>query len=257
MYTREAFRILLGNLSGERLVDHDHYKVNGLCKAVMELLDPLRVNFRLHFFKEADLREGKEWLVVKIETSAQSALPFDTAGVVNDEAELTRECGAALNLMQSTLSVLRQLELAIRMTPHRFMEIYLSKEKTTKNGLVLARYTEPQNPQVLVRSPEGHDSFALSPYGGVYQTLPDPERWYFKVQGVRRQSAHIRRTTGPEASEKAYGKEIPLFWGRCADRAALAHKYFSAMEEARTLTASIRPTLNAAGILKRLEWCSD
>lgn len=257
MLAREAFRILIGTLSGDRNVDSDHHKVNSLSRAVRNLLDPLRANSRLHFFKSADELESKEWLIVKIEISPQAPLPFYAHGALNEQEESTRECGAALDLMQSALSALREPELASRMTPHRFWEIYKSQEKTIKSGLILAKSTEAENPQVLLRSPEGRDSFALFPSGSVYQTLPDPERWHFKVHGVRRHSAYIRRTDGAEHSAKPYGKELPLFWGRCTSRAVLAQRFFAAREGGTTLSALIRPTLNGQGLLKRLEWCDD
>ena len=255
MLAREAFRILIGSLSGDRDVYSDHHKVNSLCKAVMNLLDPLRIHSRLHFFKAVDERGEKEWLIIKIETSSQVALPFNTPSALSEQEELTRECGVALDLMQSALSALRELELASRMTPHRFWEIYKSQEKTIKSGLILAKLTEAENPQVLLRSPEGRDSFALFPSGSVYQTKPGAERWHFKVHGVRRHYAYIRRTDGAAPSAKPYGKELPLFWGGCANRSDLANQYFSAMEGGTTMTALIRPTLNGQGVLKRLEWC--
>ena len=247
MSTLEAFRISLGSLKGERLLEHSQKKTSGLREVIETLLAPLHLADRLHFYRDSDRQEDKDWLIVKIEASGQLPLLEQIEHWGRDDQELGRECTSALDLARATLSVLRKLTSVARMAPYQFHEIIQQNSQLAVNSLRLAQFADVMTSAVVLRDPKGNDDFVLTPAVPRRATIPEYEEISFGVISVGRTFAMIRKVNGPGRSGRPAGREIALHWGQCADRSNLAKQFFLAMEEKRLLTMFARETVNARG----------
>ena len=254
----EAFRISLGKFQFDRLVADHHKKELGYQKAVEQLLKPLKISDRLHFFRHSDALEGMDWLVVKIEPSGQISILDGLDQDWSQDLELMRECNAAENLTRLALRVFRKLVALSKMSPTQFHRLLQDGKEESEKGLRMMGLAEEYGDgAVAVRSPQGHDDIARMHPMPRLVTLPEVEEGRFLIHMVGRTSALVYRVEDKSGVPRRTGKKIELHWGNVPTRDELVARFHAAMEAREVLTIRNRETLNRKGMVGRLEWCSD
>ena len=254
----EAFRISLGKLQFDRLVQDHHKREIGYLKAVQQLLNPLKIGGRLHCYRHADVLEGTDWLVVNIESSGQIPLLEEIDQDWNRDAELVRECDAAEHLARAALGVFRSLVSQARMSPTQFHRLLRGGKAETSEGLRMMNLAEEFGDGIVaVRSPQGRDDIARMHPMPRLVTLPEIYEDQFLIHMVGRLSAIVFRASGDSTSAKPAGKKLALHWGTVSMRFDLAARFYTAMQRRESVTIRIRETLNRSGTVGRLEWCPD
>lgn len=255
METKEAFRISIGKAGLELLVSDHHDKELGLQSAVEQVLKPLKLLNRLHFYRLANPADPMDWLVVKIESSAQLPLLGQDNQSVFFDAELGRECDAAEEVVRGTLALFRKLVALSKMSPVQFHNILQSSQNDCATGLKMMRVAEEiGDGLVAMRNPAGQDTLVKSYPIPRMITLPDVQEEALFVHMVGTKSALVYRSNGDGDAPKPVGRRIELFWGNVPSRLLQAQLCFSAMNASKAIKVRIRETRNRRGVVCRLEW---
>lgn len=255
----EAFRISLGKFEFDRPVTDTHKKELAYKDAVDRLLKPLKIADRLHFCRHADRLEAMDWLVVKIESSGQRSLLDDIDQNWLEDLELSRECGAAVDLAQVALRVFRKLISQSRMSPTQFHRLVAEGGQAFETAWRMMRLADDHGEGVVaVRSPEGNDDIAKTyPIPGLV-TLSEIEEGRFFVHMVGRTGALIYRAQSASgASRPSRNKKIELHWGNGAMRQSTADHFDAARNAFAVIKVRHRATYSKQGKVIRLEWCPD